>query len=113
MVIVHVRSAVILQAMSNMDWCKDNKAQTVCILHGLASLISPGQNGRHFADGISKCIFMNEKLCISIRFSLKFVPWCPIDSKSVLVQVIAWHRAGDKQLSEPMLTQFFDAYMWR
>ena len=33
----------------------------------------PGQNGDHFADDIFKCIFMNEKFCISIQISLKFV----------------------------------------
>ena len=39
-----------------------------------------GQNGRHFADDISKCIFMNETFCISIQISLKFVPKSPIDN---------------------------------
>ena len=33
-----------------------------------------GQNGRHFADDIFKCIITNEKFCISIQISLKFVP---------------------------------------
>ena len=42
-----------------------------------------GQNGRHFADHIFKCIFMNEKICISIRISLKFFPKCPIDKKRI------------------------------
>ena len=32
------------------------------------------QNGRHFADNIFQCIFVNEKFCISIKISLKFVP---------------------------------------
>ena len=54
---------------------------------------------------------MNEMFCIQIRISMKFVPKGPIDNKSVLVQVIAWHRTGDKPLSEPMLTQFTDAYV--
>ena len=40
----------------------------------------PEQNGHHFADDIFKCIFMNEKFCISIRISLKFVPEGPIDN---------------------------------
>ena len=38
----------------------------------------PGQNGCHFADNILKCIFMNEKFCISIQISLKFIPKGPI-----------------------------------
>ena len=48
-----------------------------------------GQNGRHLADGIFKCIFMNEQFCILIRISLKFVPRDPIDSKSALLEVMA------------------------
>ena len=42
----------------------------LCILAHL----SPGQNGRHFADNIFRCIFMNEKFCILIKISLNFVP---------------------------------------
>ena len=32
----------------------------------------PGQNGRHFAEDIFRCIFKNEKFCILIKISLKF-----------------------------------------
>ena len=64
----------------------------------------PGQNDQHFADEIFTCIFMNEKCCISIRLSLKFVAKGPIDNKSALVQVMAWRRTGDKPLAEPRLT---------
>ena len=28
-----------------------------------------------------------------------------------LVQILAWHRIGDRPLSEPMLTRFTNAYM--
>ena len=63
-----------------------------------------------FADDILKCIFMNEKFCISIQISLKFVPKGPIDNKSALVQVMACCITGDKPLSEPMLTRFADTY---
>ena len=38
-----------------------------------------GQNGRHFADNIFKCIFMDEKFCILIWIPLKFVPKGSID----------------------------------
>ena len=34
---------------------------------------------------------MNEKSCILIRISPKFVSKGPIDNKSALVQVMAWH----------------------
>ena len=63
------------------------------------------------ANDIFKCIFLNEKVRISIKISLKFVPKGPIDNESALVQVMAWRRTGDKPLPEPMLTQFTDAYM--
>ena len=36
----------------------------------------------------------------------------PIGNKPALVQVMAWRRTDEKPLSEPMLTQFTDTYMW-
>ena len=33
-----------------------------------------GQNGRQFTDDIFKLIFINEKFCILMWISLKFVP---------------------------------------
>ena len=64
-----------------------------------------------FTNNIFKRVFMNQKKCIPIRISLKFVIKGPIDNKSVLVQVMAWRRTGVKPLLEPMLTQFAHAYM--
>ena len=60
--------------------------------HACVNSCPPGQNGRHFADDISKCIFMNEKFCILIRISQKFVPKSPIDYIPALVQIMAWRR---------------------
>ena len=65
--------------------------------------LKPRQNGRHFADDIFKCIFLNENVWVPITFSLKFVPKGPINNISALVQIIAWRRPGDKPLSEPMM----------
>ena len=48
---------------------------------------------------------------IPIKISLKFVPKGPINNIPALVQIMAWRRTGDKSLSEPMMTQFNDAYM--
>ena len=56
-------------------------------------------------DDIFKSIF-NESFWISITISLKFVPKGPVDYKSALVQVMAWHRTGEKSLPESMLTKF-------
>ena len=61
-------------------------------------------------DDIFKYI-LNEGVWISITISLKFIPKGPIDYKSALVQVVAWHRTGEKPLPESMLTQFTDAYI--
>ena len=64
------------------------------------------------ADDNFKCIFMNENDKIPIKISLKFIPMSPIDNKPALVQVMAWHRKGDKPLLELMLPQFVDTYVW-
>ena len=45
----------------------------------------PGQNGRHLADDIFRCIFVNENYFILIKISLKFVPNIPIDNSPALV----------------------------
>ena len=65
-----------------------------------------------FADDLLKCIFLSENKYISITISLKIVPMGPIDNNSVLDQVMAWRRRGDKPLSEPKLTQFTEGYIW-
>ena len=61
------------------------------------------QNGRHFPDDIFKCNFMNEKFCVLIQISLKFVPKGSINNIPVLVQIMAWCRPGNKPSSEPMV----------
>ena len=69
----------------------------------LLNILRPRQNGRHFADDTFKCIFMNENVRISINISLKFVPKGLINNIPALVQIMAWHRPGDKPLSETMM----------
>ena len=61
------------------------------------------QHGHHFPDDIFKCIFVNENVWISIKFSLNIDPDGPIDNIPALVQILAWRRLGDKPLSEPMM----------
>ena len=39
------------------------------------SSLRPRKNGRHFADDIFKCIFLNENIWIPIKISMKFVSW--------------------------------------
>ena len=67
------------------------------------------QNGRHFTDNIFIHIFLNEKSGNLIKISLKFVYKRLIVNKWALVQVMACRLTGDKQLPEPMITQFTDA----
>ena len=48
---------------------------------------------------------------ILIKISQKCVPNGPINNNLALVQIMAWHRIGDKPLFESMLTWFTGAYM--
>ena len=65
--------------------------------------LRPRQNGRHFADDMFKCIFLNENVWIPIEISLKLVPEGSIGNNPALFQIMAWRRPGDKPLSEPMM----------
>ena len=53
----------------------------------------PGQNGRHLADYIFQCIFLN--VC----------SWGHIHNIPASVQVMAWCRSGDNPLSEPVMVR--------
>ena len=89
-----------------------NMSKWIIRIHGvLGWLIPPGQNGRHFANVIFRCIVVNEKFWILIKISLKLVPKSPIDNIPALVKIMAWCRIGDKSLSETMLTLSTDAYV--
>ena len=67
--------------------------------------LRPRQDGCHFPDDIFKWIFLNEKIWVPIEISLKFVPQGPTNNIPALVQIMAWHRPGDKPLSEPMMVR--------
>ena len=57
--------------------------------------------GTIFADDIFKCIFVNEYVWISTNISLKIVLKDPINNIPASVQIMTWHRSGDKSLCEP------------
>ena len=59
----------------NVTSCKENRINS----------LAPGQDGRHFADDIFRSILMNEKLCVLIKISMKFIRKGPIDNNPVLV----------------------------
>ena len=69
----------------------------------LLNSLRPRQNGRHFADDIFKCSFLNENAWIPTKISMKFAPKGPINNIPALVQIVVWRRPGDKPLSEPMM----------
>ena len=73
------------------------------------STLRSRHNGHNFTHDIFRFIFLNENIWISIKDV--YVLRGPIDNKPALVQEMAWHRTSDKPLSEPMMTQFSDAYM--
>ena len=61
------------------------------------------QNGHHFADGILKCISLNENFSILNKNSLKYVPYGLIDNMAALAEMMAWHLFNAKPLAETML----------
>ena len=67
--------------------------------------LKPRQNGRHFADDIFKCIFLDKSVWIAIYISLKIVPNGSINYILASVQIMAWRRPGDKPLSEPVMVR--------
>ena len=51
-----------------------------------------------FLHNIFKCIFLNENFWVPNKISLKYVPWGGIVNKLSLVQIMGFHRTGDKPL---------------
>ena len=81
----------------------DSYKCTSYIHYTLVNSLRPRQNDRHFANDFFKCIFVKENVQVSIKIALKFVPEGPINNIPALVQIIGWHRPGDKTLFEPMM----------
>ena len=65
----------------------------------------------HFPLDKMAAISQTKKFCILIKISQKFVPKGPTDNNPAMAQTMAWCQIGTKPSSEPMLTQFIDAYM--
>ena len=76
------------------------------ILHARINTVRPRQNGLHFPDDIFKYIFINENCCILTRFSFELVTKDPINNVPALVQIMDWHRPGDRPYSEPMVVSW-------
>ena len=85
----------------------------VVVWRRLINTSRPRQNGRYFADDILERIFFNEVNKASIKISMEFVRKDPIYNKWVLVQMMAWLRAGSNPLFEPTMVSMTNAYMRR
>ena len=93
-------SVLLPVAFPDEDYCSSLHQSTggaQCV-----NTLRPRQNGRHLADDMFKCIFLNENVWIPIEISLKFVPKGSINNNLALFQIMAWRRPGDKPLSETM-----------
>ena len=87
------------------------KMLAILFQHHCVNTLRPRQDGRHFADDIFKCIFLNENFLIVIKISLKFVPKGPINNIPTIgsdnclaparLQAIIWTNDDE----------FTDAYM--
>ena len=106
------KMATILQSLCNLIYFEAfDSRRTLCwlvvyceiTLKILFNTLGPRQHGRHIVDDTFKRIFLNETVRISIKISLKSVPKGPINNIPTLVQMMAWHRPGDKPLSELMM----------
>ena len=95
----------------NVDTYNNSYPMNACLSLSSSNSLRPRQNGLRFTYDNFKCIFFNENVIIAIKISLKFLSKGPIHNISALDQIMAWQRIGDKPSSEPMMTQFNDAYM--
>ena len=87
----YVNSLFVSTCPEQLSWRLFHFMDIVCcmILHHILQAIflnssSPGQKGHHFADDILRCIFVDEKFCILIKISLKFVPKGPVGNDKAL-----------------------------
>ena len=87
-------------------------AKVLCSGHSGFTLSHRPQdkNGWYFSNSII-CYCFNEKLGTFV-FWLKLVPRFPIDNKSALDQMMAWHHWGTRPLSQPMLNHGY-IVVWR
>ena len=56
----------------------------------------------------TKHIFLKNIFFIIIQISMECNPVVPVDNKSTLVEVMAWHQIGDKLLHEPVMVNVSD-----
>ena len=57
-------------------------------------------------------ILLKENYNIWIQISFKLVPKGQVENQKAMIQVMAWHQSSAMPLSEAMIFQFMDAYMY-
>ena len=67
-------------------------------VHFSIKTLRPRQNGRHFADDIFTCVFLNENIWMQINISLKFLIKCQINNIPQLLQIMTCRRPGARPL---------------
>ena len=70
---VHCKDALLDCSAPGGERCESLTWVDEIVSHSL-NILRLRQNGQHFADDISKCIFLKENVWISLKISLKFVP---------------------------------------
>ena len=68
-------------------------------------------HGDKITDDNFKYNLLNEIYVLVYLFSLNSNPYCVIDKRLSLIQIMAWGRTGAKPLSKPTTTQSNDAYV--
>ena len=101
LVLIHlpIYCTVVIMKWFQCHWRTIKEDQYVSCINRLR----PKQNGCHFSDSIFKCIFLNKKVSVSLKISLKFVPKGSINYILALVQIIAWCHSCNKPLCETMM----------
>ena len=86
-------------------WALVNPGKTEdCIAVGCKftfNMLRPKQSGCRFADDVFKYIFLTKNIVVT--FIVNHSVFVMIGSKSAVVQIMAWHRPGDKLLLEPIV----------
>ena len=95
---------VSFREVSSWDSCSDF-SYTYTIWH-----TSRQQLGRHFAEDIIKCIFLNENMYILFDTAIAIWPQVPINNTPALDEIMTRHRTGDKPSTKPIMVMLTDAY---
>ena len=78
-------------------------SHTLLIIIHIFKTFRPKQNGYHFQTTFSNVFYWLKMYKFILWFHRSLFPNCQIDNIPALVRIMAWCRAGDKQLSEAMM----------